>query len=123
MQNTQVQSLVWEDSLEKEMVTHSRTLAWEIPGTRGLAGYSPRNCKRVGHDLVTKQQKHSRVQTIYYIPASLDSITNFKIPLSWNDKDALQAFCLCSSEIAAVVVILSHAGVKSKCHSQWIVPT
>ena len=121
MQKTQVQSLVWEGPLQKEMATHSRILAWEIPWTWGLAGYSPWNCRRVGHNLVTQQQQHSRVQAIYYIPASVDFITNFKIPLGWNNKDALQAFCLCSSEITAVVVILSHAGVKS--HPQWIVPT
>ena len=30
MQETQVQSLVQEDSLEKEMATHSSILAWEI---------------------------------------------------------------------------------------------
>ena len=30
---TQVQSLGWEDPLEKEMATHSSTLAWEIPWT------------------------------------------------------------------------------------------
>ena len=29
----QVQSLGWEDPLEKEMATHSRILAWEIPWT------------------------------------------------------------------------------------------
>ena len=29
----QVQSLGWEDPLEKEMATHSRILAWEISGT------------------------------------------------------------------------------------------
>ena len=28
---TQVQSLGWEDLLEKEMVTHSSILAWKIP--------------------------------------------------------------------------------------------
>ena len=33
MQETQVQSLVWEESLEKEMATHSSILAWEIPRT------------------------------------------------------------------------------------------
>ena len=33
MQETQVQSLRWEDPLEKEMVTHSSILAWEIPWT------------------------------------------------------------------------------------------
>ena len=33
MQETQVQSLGQEDPLEKEMATHSNTLAWEIPWT------------------------------------------------------------------------------------------
>ena len=61
MQKTRVQSLGWEDPLEKEMVTHSSILAWEIPwtekpgrlqstpvflpgkshGQRSLVGYSP----------------------------------------------------------------------------------
>ena len=31
MQKTQVQSLGWEDPMEKEMATHSSVLAWEIP--------------------------------------------------------------------------------------------
>ena len=31
IQETQVLSLGWEDSPEKEMATHSRTLAWRIP--------------------------------------------------------------------------------------------
>ena len=30
MQETQVQSLGWEDLLEEEMATHSRILAWKI---------------------------------------------------------------------------------------------
>ena len=33
---TQVRSLVQEDPLEKEMVTHSSILAWEIPWTEEL---------------------------------------------------------------------------------------
>ena len=33
MRKTWVQSLDQEDLLEKEMATHSSTLAWEIPGT------------------------------------------------------------------------------------------
>ena len=33
MQETWVQSLDWEDPLEKEMATHSSILAWEIPWT------------------------------------------------------------------------------------------
>ena len=31
---TRVQSLGWEDPLEKEMATHSSTLAWKIPWTK-----------------------------------------------------------------------------------------
>ena len=38
---TGVQSLGWEDSLEKEIATHSSILAWKIPGQRSLAGCSP----------------------------------------------------------------------------------
>ena len=33
MQETWVQSLGWEDPLEKEMATHSSILAWRIPWT------------------------------------------------------------------------------------------
>ena len=33
MPETQVQSLGWEDSLEKRMATHSSILAWRIPWT------------------------------------------------------------------------------------------
>ena len=38
MQETQVQSLGWEDPLEKEMATHSSILALEIPGTEETGG-------------------------------------------------------------------------------------
>ena len=42
MWETQFRSLGWEDSLEKEMATHSSTPAWKIPWTEG---YSPWGCK------------------------------------------------------------------------------
>ena len=38
----QVQSLGWEDPLEKGMVIHSSILAWRIPWTEKPGGYSPR---------------------------------------------------------------------------------
>ena len=42
VQGTRLQSLAWEDPLEKEMATHSRTLAWRVPGMENPgAGYSP----------------------------------------------------------------------------------
>ena len=41
MWETQVQSLGWQDSLEKGMASHSRILAGEFHGQRSLVGYSP----------------------------------------------------------------------------------
>ena len=49
MWETWVQSLGWEDSLEKEMATHSSTLAWNIPWMEELgAGYCPWDRKESG---------------------------------------------------------------------------
>ena len=56
MQDTQVQSLGWEDPLEKGMAPHSST-AREISWTEGPGGLQSLGRKRVGHDLVTKQQQ------------------------------------------------------------------
>ena len=41
MRETRVQSLGQEDLLEKEMATHSSTLAWRIPWTEEPGSYSP----------------------------------------------------------------------------------
>ena len=41
MRETWVRSLGREDPLEKEMATHSSTLAWKVPRMESLAGYSP----------------------------------------------------------------------------------
>ena len=46
MLETQVWSLGQEDPLEKEMATHSSTLAWETHRKRSLEGYSPWDHKR-----------------------------------------------------------------------------
>ena len=35
-----VGSLSWEDTLEKEIATHSSILAWRVCGQRSLVGYS-----------------------------------------------------------------------------------
>ena len=50
MQETQVPSLGWEDSLEKEMATHSSIPAWEIPWTEEPSVLQPMGSQRVGHD-------------------------------------------------------------------------
>ena len=47
---TRVQSLGWEDSLEKEMATHSSILAWKIPQMYELGRLQSMGSHRVGHD-------------------------------------------------------------------------
>ena len=41
MQETQIQSLGWEDALEKGMATHSNILAWRISSTEEPGGHIP----------------------------------------------------------------------------------
>ena len=50
MQETWVRSLGQEDPLEKEMATHSRTLAWKIPWTVEPGRIQSMGSQRVRHD-------------------------------------------------------------------------
>ena len=52
--------------LQKETAAHSCILAWEIPWTKEPwdptgASYSPWGCKRVGHNLATKQLQQEQL--------------------------------------------------------------
>ena len=53
MRETWVWPLGQEDPLEKEMATHSSTLAWKIPRTEEHGGLQSTGSQRVGHDWVT----------------------------------------------------------------------
>ena len=53
MQETQVQSVGWEDPLEKGMATHSSILAWAIPWTEEPGGLQSMGSQRVRHDRAT----------------------------------------------------------------------
>ena len=59
-QETRVQSLGWEDPLEKGMATHSSILAWRIPWTEepgglpSMVGYSHRNRTSFSNYTTTK---------------------------------------------------------------------
>ena len=50
IQETQVQSLGWEDPLEKEMATHPSILAWRIPWAEDPSGLQSMGWQRVGHN-------------------------------------------------------------------------
>ena len=53
MQETRVRSLGREDPLEKEMATHSSTLAWRIPWREEPGRLQSMGSQRVGHDWAT----------------------------------------------------------------------
>ena len=53
MQETRVRSLDQEDPLEKEMATHSSTLAWETLWTEEPGGLQSIRLQRLGHDWST----------------------------------------------------------------------
>ena len=56
MQETWVQSLGWEDPLQKEMATHSSILAWRIPEMAEPGGLPFMGSHGVGQTEATQQQ-------------------------------------------------------------------
>ena len=73
MQKTQIQSLGWEDPLDKEMATHSSILTWRIPWTQEPGELQSMRSQRVGHDWGTnpslpytraRAHTHTHTQTI-----------------------------------------------------------
>ena len=50
VRETRVRSLGWEYPLEKEMATHSSTLAWKVPRMEEPGGLQSVGSLRVGHD-------------------------------------------------------------------------
>ena len=53
VRETQVRSLGLEDSLEKEMATHSSTLVWKIPWMEERSRLQSMGAQRVGHNWAT----------------------------------------------------------------------
>ena len=62
-QETWVQSLGWEDPLNKEMATHSSIFAWGIPWTEEPGGLQSIGSRRVRHDWATYLNS-----MIYFLP-------------------------------------------------------
>ena len=78
MLEIQVQSLSWDDPLEKEMATHSSTLAWKIPWSR-----DPGRQQSMG---VTKSQTPlSDFTSLHFLPAIPEALhQSFFIPYPLN---------------------------------------
>ena len=82
---TQVRSLGWKDSPEKEMATHSSILAGRIAWTKEPGGLQSMELQRVGHDWVT-----NTYSLIFWHPL----IWHLQNPFLWN---IFFQTCSCSS--------------------------
>ena len=72
-----VQSLGWEDPLEKGMATHSNVLAWRIPWTVEPGGLKSVDSQRVGHNWTDLIHTHTHTHThtrVSISPSSLFSL-------------------------------------------------
>ena len=64
MRGTRVQSLGWEDPLEKEMAAHSSTLAWEIPWTEEPGGLQAKQSEKLDTTQGLKNSKTTTYQAL-----------------------------------------------------------
>ena len=75
IQETWIQSLSWEDPLEKGMASHSSILAWKIPLTVEPGGLQSMGSQRIGHDRVTNTltssdfNPHLKIMKLFFVPA------------------------------------------------------
>ena len=81
MWKTWIQSMSWEDSLEKEMATHS-ILAWEIPWTEEPGRLQSIGSQRVRHNWATEQRQK---QTHWNVSAVVQGLSGSK----WSKKQKL----------------------------------
>ena len=71
-QETWVRLLDQEDAVEEEMATHSSILAWEIPWTEGLVGYSPRG--RTESDTTEQLNVHTHQVVSTFISVQINLV-------------------------------------------------
>ena len=71
MQEIQVQSLGWEDPLQKGMATHSSILAWRIPWTEEPGWLQSMGSQRVGHNQATKHINKTSIHS-YALTTSIN---------------------------------------------------
>ena len=71
IQETWVRSLGQEDPLEKEIATHSSTLAWRIPWMKEPGRVQSMGSQRIRHDCVTK---------FYFYPVPNPTPTHLPVP-------------------------------------------
>ena len=74
IQDRRVQSLGWENLLEKEMATHSSISAKLTPWTEEPGQLQPMGSQRFGHDLTTEQQQQQLCKRVPFSPHLLQHL-------------------------------------------------
>ena len=94
MQETWVQSLGQENSLEKETATHSNSIAWEIPWTEEPGGLQSMEWQRVGDDWVTNTFTYHLYLNCHKYSSCFAYLYAILLPFQW-----LVTFCcLCQKQ-------------------------
>ena len=116
MWKTQVQSLVWEDPLEKEMAIHSCTIAWKIPWTEEPGRLQPTGSQRDTTERLRVNDAyawtHTHNQTLYDdLKHSMTSnIWNaYQIPMVWLRRKVSLNICDLCIFIQFILVNISRA--------------
>ena len=95
MWKTQVQSLGWEDTLEKGVATHSSVFAWRSPWTEEPGGLQSLGSQRVRQDWMSRHHKVNwecyvlnvlEISTQRSLPKHTIGLTRFDISLSVNHR-------------------------------------
>ena len=94
MWETGVQSLGWEDPLEKGKATHSSILAWRIPMDKGAWWVLSMQSQRVRHDWVTKHSTFTFPPLYYEILLHLTLMCSIWLLVSENTS-AVFIYWLC----------------------------
>ena len=82
-QETWVQSLGWEDPLEKEMATHSSILAWRVPRMEEPGGLQSTGLQRVRHNWVTSFSLYFKLKETIKQKVYFNDVTEHNL-LQWN---------------------------------------
>ena len=96
MRETQVQSLGWEDPLEKKMATQSSSLAWRLSWTEEPGRLQYMGSQRVGHDWVTSLHFWMKylMHAISNFPEEISSLSHSIVFLYFFELNTKEVFCI-----------------------------
>ena len=105
-EETQFQSLDWEDALEEEMATHSRFLPGESHGQGSLAGYSPWGRKESD---MTKRLTHTH-KLLFKVAASFNISINNVQGFQFSHIFSNTSYCLFDYSCTIGCELVHHSG-------------